>query len=205
MPAANRILWFLVQSVLSLLVLIVPWYYLAPYLAAPVIAVAGELVQHTFVWVRGVEREGSVGTLITSLQVYLPQNGRLHVADLAPEVNYRTYGYGLALFWALLLASRPKHIVLKLALGTLVLIPSQAVGMCFRWLREALLITGPEVWSQTGLPRWVAEVIAYGYQFGFLMLTPLVPVLLWLAMDRGFVQQLWIETTLASVINNKAQ
>ncbi len=184
--------------------LIVPWYFLAPYLAAPVIAVAGELMQQAFVWVRGVEREGSVGTLITSLQIYVPQNGRLHAADLAPEVNYRTYGYGLALFWALLIASRPKHIALKLALGSLILIPSQAVGMCFRWLREALLITGSEVWSQTGLPRWVAEVIAYGYQFGFLMLTPLVPVLLWLAMDSGFVRQLWVETTLASVLRNKA-
>lgn len=154
---------------------------------------------------RGVEREGSVGTLITSLQVYLPHNGQLQVADLAPEVNYRTYPYGLALFWALLLASRPNHFALKLALGTLILIPSQAVGMCFRWLREALIITGPEVWSQTGLPRWAAEVIAYGYQFGFLMLTPLVPVLLWLAMDSRFVRQLWVETALASVMKNKGQ
>jgi hypothetical protein len=125
------------------------------------------------------------------------------LADMTPEVNYRTYGYGLALLWALLLASRPKNLLRKMALGTVILVPSQVVGMCFRWLREALLTTGPEVWPQTGLPHWVAEVIAYGYQFGFLMLTPLVPVLLWLALDRQFVQQLWVEVSLAAALEEQ--
>lgn len=50
---------------------------------------------------------------------------------------------------------------------------------------------------QTGLPRWSLEVVAYGYQFGFLMLTPLAPVLLWLLLDRTFVQRLWLEMSLA--------
>jgi hypothetical protein len=122
------------------------------------------------------------------------------LADMAPQVNYRTYGYGLALLWALLLASRPQRLWAKLALGTVILVPSQVVGMCFRWLKEALLSSGPEVWQQTGLPHWVAEVIAYGYQFGFLMLTPLVPVLLWLALDRAFTRRLWAEMVLAGVV-----
>jgi hypothetical protein len=43
-------------------------------------------------------------------------------------------------------------------------------------------------------------VIAYGYQFGFLMLTPLVPVLLWLVLDRAFVRQVWLEESLASAL-----
>lgn len=200
----SRIARFLLTSVLALIVLIVPWYYLSPYLSAPVIAAAGELMQWLFRWVEGVERNGTVGTLLTSLNVMVPQGGRLVVAQLSPDVNYRSFGYGLALFYALMVASWPQRMWLKLLLGTCFLVPSQVVSMCFRWLRDALLVSGPEVLEQTGLPRWTLEVIAYGYQFGFLMLTPLVPVLLWLALDRRFVQQLWVEMSLAGAMERGA-
>lgn len=201
----SRIARFLLVSMVALIGLIVPWYYLSPYLATPVIAAAGELMQWLFRWVEGVEQHGTVGTLLTSLNVLVPQGGRLVVAQLSPEVNYRSFGYGLALFYALMLASWPTRLWLKLALGTCLLVPSQVVSMCFRWLRDALLVSGPEVLEQTGLPRWALEVIAYGYQFGFLMLTPLVPVLLWLALDRRFVQQLWVEMSLAGAMERRAR
>jgi hypothetical protein len=201
----SRIARFLLVSMVALVGLIVPWYYLSPYLATPVIAAAGELMLWLFRWVEGVEQHGTVGTLLTSLNVLVPQGGRLVVAQLSPEVNYRSFGYGLALFYALMLASWPTRLWLKLALGTCLLVPSQVVSMCFRWLRDALLVSGPEVLEQTGLPRWALEVIAYGYQFGFLMLTPLVPVLLWLALDRRFVQQLWVEMSLAGAMERQAR
>jgi len=201
----SRLARFLLTSVVALVVLIVPWYYLSPFIATPVVTAAGELMQFTFGWVKGYEQHGTVGTLITSLHVFVPQNGRLEIADMTPEVNYRTYGYGLALLWALLIASRAQRMAYKMALGTLILVPSQAISMCFRWLREALLTAGIDVWQQTGLPRWVAEVIAYGYQFGYLMLTPLVPVLLWLVLDRAFVRQLWMEESLAGVLQQQPE
>ena len=201
----SRIARFLLTSMVALVVLILPWYYLSPYLAAPVVTAAGEFMQFTFSWVKGYEQHGTVGTLITSLHVFVPQNGRLEIADMAPEVNYRTYGYGLALLWALLIASHAQRMAYKMALGTMILVPSQAISMCFRWLREALLTAGIDVWQQTGLPRWVAEVIAYGYQFGYLMLTPLVPVLLWLVLDRAFVRQLWMEESLAGALQQQPE
>ena len=204
----SRIARFLLVSMAALIGLIVPWYFLSPYLSAPVIAAAGELMQWLFRWVEGVERHGTVGTLLTTLNVLVPQGGiaggRLVVAQLSPEVDYRTFGYGLALFYALMLASWPQRIGLKLLLGTCLLVPSQVVSMCFRWLRDALLVSGPDVLVQTGLPRWSLEVIAYGYQFGFLMLTPLVPVLLWLALDRSFVERLWVEMSLAGAMEREA-
>lgn len=200
---SSRLARFLLTSIAALLVLIVPWYYLAPYLAVPVIVTAGELMQLTFGWAKGYEQHGTVGTLVTTLHVFVPHNASLIVADLAPEVNYRTYGYGLALFWALLLASRSERLWAKMALGTIILVPSQSISMCFRWLREALLTTGPQVWQQTGLPGWMVEVIAYGYQFGFLMLTPLMPVLLWAVLDQRFVRQVWAEAVLAAAIHQK--
>lgn len=201
----SRMARFLLTSVTALLVVIVPWYYLSPYLAAPVITAAGELMQLTFGWVQSYEQHGTVGTLSTTLHVLVPNNGRLVMADMAPEVNYRSYGYGLALFWALMIASRPQRMLIKMALGMAVLIPSQVLSMCFRWLREALLATGYDVWQQTGLPTWVMEVIAYGHQFGFLMLTPLAPALLWAVLDQRFVRQVWVEASLAGAVDARAR
>ncbi len=79
---------------------------MSPNIAAPVVTAAGELLQFTFSWVKGYEQHGTVGTLVTSLHVFVPQNGRLEIADMTPEVNYSTYGYGLALLAAMLIASR---------------------------------------------------------------------------------------------------
>ena len=188
---------FMVTSVVALITLIIPWYFLSPYLAAPVISVAGQLMDSTFLWVDGYERQETVGTLLTTLNVAVNQNGRLVVGQLSPEVNYRTFGYGLVLFWALLIASRPKGMWLKMALGTLILVPSQVFSMCFRWLREALLINGAEVVRQAGVHRWVLEIIAYFDQLGFLVITPLMPILLWLILDREFINKLWMEMVMA--------
>ena len=40
------------------------------------------------------------------------------------------------------------------------------------------------------------EVIAYFDQLGFLVITPLMPVILWLILDRAFLRQLWVEMVL---------
>jgi hypothetical protein len=40
------------------------------------------------------------------------------------------------------------------------------------------------------------EVIAYFDQLGFLIITPLMPVILWLILDRAFIRQLWVEVVL---------
>ena len=187
----------MVVSVLALVTMIIPWYFLSPYLAAPVISVAAHLMDFLFGWVHGFERHETVGTLLTSIKVMVNQNGRMVVGELSPEVNYRTFGYGLVLFWALLIASRPVGMGKKMALGTLILVPSQVFSMCFRWLREALLTSSTDVISQAGVPRWMLEVIAYFDQLGFLIITPLMPILLWLILDRAFVNQLWVEMVLA--------
>lgn len=193
----NRMGVFMVTSVVALITLIIPWYFLSPFLAAPVISVAGQLMDSNFLWVDGYERQETVGTLLTTLNVAVNQNGRLVVGQLSPEVNYRTFGYGLVLFWALLIASRPKGMWLKMALGTLILVPSQVFSMCFRWLREALLINGAEVVRQAGVHRWMLEIIAYFDQLGFLVITPLMPILLWLILDREFINKLWMEMVMA--------
>jgi hypothetical protein len=43
------------------------------------------------------------------------------------------------------------------------------------------------------VPRWMLEVIAYFDQLGFLVITPLMPVIVWQILDRAFLCQHGVE------------
>jgi hypothetical protein len=192
---------FLALSLLGLLVLMVPWYFLAPYLAAPAIELAAGMLHYVYPgWVDGVQRSGTVATLITRVSIWVNYQGRMAMADMAPDVNFLKYGYGQVLLWAMLLASRPPRWALKLVIGSVALIPVQAVGLCFHWLKDIMIQGGDRAQQVTGIAGWQMEAVAFGYQFSFLVLTPLVPVLLWLLMNRHFMAHLWLEETLAQTL-----
>lgn len=165
------------------------------------LALIGGAMDLTFPWALRAESQGAMGILLTQLDVLVPhQGGRMVAAQLTPEVNFRTFGYGTVLLWSLLLASRPHRLPGRLLLGTLALWPLQSLSLCFQWLRDVAISTGPQVLAQTGMPGWSLELIAYAYQFGFLILTPLAPVVLWLLLDRHFVRALWVEMSLAGAM-----
>jgi hypothetical protein len=42
---------------------------------------------------------------------------------------------------------------------------------------------------------WQLEAIAFAYQFSFLVLTALAPVIIWLLLEKDFLKQLWIPET----------
>lgn len=182
---------FLGLSLLALLGLMVPWYFVAEWLAAPALELAGWLMHLSFpTWAEGVQRSGTVGALITRVGVYIPQQGQLLLADMTPEVNFLKYGYGVVLLWTLLLASRPPRWLLKIAIGTVTLVPLQAASLCFHWLRDIAFQGGAKAQMTTYITGWQLEAIAFAYQFSFLVLTPLVPVMIWLLLDKGFLQKI---------------
>lgn len=194
---------FLALAILWLLVLLPAWYYIAPFLAAPAIALAAQVMHALFMWVEDVERVGTVATLVTRIPVLVQQGGSVMRAVATPEANFLIYGYGAPLLWALLLASRPRGLLLKGLIGTVALIPFQAWGLCFQWLKEVIFRSGPAAIDYVRLPGLVIDAIGFGYQLGYLVLTPTVPVLLWLALDRRFMMTLWVEASLASAASDR--
>ena len=187
---------FLLLSILWLIVLLPLWYVLARWFAAPAIWLAGAVMKACFAWVDGWHQEGVKAVLHTLVQVRMkgPQGDML--GELAPEASYPTYGYGLVLLWAMLLASRTERWWLKGLLGSLILIPVQAWGIGFQWLRDVVLLSGPYGAAYLKYSPLAANAVAYGYQFGFLMLPPVTPILLWLAFNKRFVAALWLEAAL---------
>lgn len=192
----SLVMRFLLLAIAALIVLLPLWYWAAAWFAKPPIWLAGTVMKALFPWVDGFEQDGVMARLLTRVQVLVPRPGGQALGELTPEVSYPTYGYGVVLLWAMLLASRPRRWWLKGLLGSVLLVPAQAWGICFQWLRDVALTGGPQAMAYLNLPRWSLEAIAYGYQFGFLMLTPVAPILLWLAFDRRFMAALWLEAAL---------
>ena len=182
-PGAASLRQFVVRTFLWLPPCFAAWYVSAPYHAA----VAGELARImvnllTAGVVSALERSGIDLVFVTRIKVY-PAPGQ--AALLLPEVNPLIYTYGLAFFFALMLAERAGW--RKILVGAVILLPFQIWGIAFDFLSQVGVRLGPEVAAQAGLSRWHAEAIALGYQLGSLIFPSLVPVVLWGASSRMFI------------------
>lgn len=133
--------------------------------------------------VTGVELEGRELSFVTRLTTRTASG---ETGVLVPEVNPLIYTYGLAFFVALMLAARPR--LWAVIAGALALLPFQAWGIAFDLLLQVGVRLGPEVAAQARIGDWEREVIALGYQLGALILPPIVPVLLWAAFNRPFLE-----------------
>jgi hypothetical protein len=189
---AMRLSRFLGLSLLLLLVLMPIWYVCSAYFAKVVIEGAGWVLQSGFDWVKGIQTDQTIGVLQTDLRttVRLP-DGSIRVGKLAPKLDYRPSGYGLVIFWALLLASFPTRWWQKLLIGTGGMLAIQVSTLCFHWLNEVFNKTTQEVALQVLPSDWAREAVAFFFHFNIFILTPLAPVLVWFVLDRDFVKRLW--------------
>ncbi|MCY7387650.1 MAG: hypothetical protein LH481_06250 [Burkholderiales bacterium] len=177
---------FLVHTFLWLPPCFAAWYFIAPYHAA----VAGRLArlivnQLTSGVISAIEQTGPTLVFVTSIKVH-PAAGQ--TALLLPEVNPLLYTYGLALFFALMLAERA--VWWKFFLGVLALLPFQSWGIAFDLLAQLGIQLGPDVSAQAGLSGWQLEAIALCYQLGVLIFPCLVPVMLWAGSSRLFLESI---------------
>ncbi|MDR2128532.1 MAG: hypothetical protein LBP52_05655 [Burkholderiaceae bacterium] len=187
---------FLLTAIVCLAILLPLWYKAVAWFAMPPIWLAGRIMKAAFPWVKGFGQENSVAVLHTNVQMRILRGGYDTLVELTSRIDYSMYGYGVVLLWAMLLASRPRYWPLKALLGTVLLIPVQAWGLCFQWMKNILLDSGPNAAAYLDFPAWGLNAVVYGYQFGVLMLTPVAPILLWLWFDKRFVAALWLEAAL---------
>ncbi len=190
---------FLLKAIAWFLACLFVWYQLGNVVTLPVALLAKATVASVFpAWAEGVEKAGTTLVLLTGLEVTgVAGTPAGQVAVLTPEVEFMKYGYGLPLLIALLLASNARGLLAKAALGAVALLPFQVWGVCFDWLKQVAIDTGAAPFSATA-----RELIAFGYQFGYLVLPALVPVMLWVAMDRRFLSAFVLEATLEGETEN---
>ena len=102
------------------------------------------------------------------------------------------YGYALPLFAGLVLATPLTRLQRtgQIVLGMLVIWCAQALGVIGESLKSVSLDAGPagiEAAQRAGLSL---EFVALCYQFGYLILPALVPAVLWIVLNRAFIEDL---------------
>ena len=171
------------------------WYYLSILHVTPIawlsdIALAG-FFPEAFA---GVEQHGNRVEVATRLGVELLRAGVAPSgATIAFDLNPLIYGYGLPLVTGLILAS-PGELeskVFRIVVGGLVLLPVQAWGVSFDALKTLYFSLGPEVARAAKNAVGLApDAVVLAYQFGFLILPAVTPILVWVAMNTRYLRTL---------------
>ena len=199
MTRAPTLRGFVARVLLLLPPCFAAWFVAASWHAAIVGPLARQFVEP---WRTGLvsdlERNGHVLSFMTELEVSA-SGGR--VGLLVAEVDPLIYTYGLALFLALMLATRAR--AWKILLGAAIMLQFQALSVAFDFLVQVAVLSGPEVAARAGLTGWRREVIAIGYQFGTLIFPSLVPVLLWAAFNGAFIAGLREEAVEARLLHEE--
>jgi hypothetical protein len=166
------------------------WYLAAPLLVWPVALLTELITRSTFDWVKNVEQMGPLVTFVTSLKPDEAANPSGVKAVLSVESNVLLFSFGLPMLAALILAAQEPHRVWMLLIGYAVLLPFQTFSVVADFLKNAAILAGPAVASQTNLNAWQREVIVFCYQFGTLILPTVAPAIVWVLMHRRFLERL---------------
>ncbi|HET6604071.1 MAG TPA: exosortase H-associated membrane protein [Xanthomonadaceae bacterium] len=180
---------FLIAAVLWLPMCFFLWAVFASALVWPVARLAGLILT---AWmpevVTGVEQDGARLEIVTALLTQVDGRPGKLVLQASPMV----YAWCLPLFAGLVMATPvlSRRRLLQFAIGLPVLWLVVCWGAVFDALKLLMFDAGPL--GQTALAaRGISvDAVALGYQFGYLILPAVVPVALWILMNRRFLEAL---------------
>ncbi len=195
MPS-NPLYAFLLRVLIWLPLSFALWYQTANLLSLPLAPLSQFALQMaTPNLISDVERGDHKLTFVTPFEAEMPpgqaQQGK---AIIIVEINPLIYAYSLPLLIALLFAAEGLSLSWrKLFIAYVGLLPFQVWGVCFEFLKTVAFELGPTVATQINFPQWTLEGIALGYQFGTLILPPVSAAVLWIAMNRNFLNRLLLD------------
>lgn len=173
---------FLLNSVLWLPLSFFFWFQFASLFVAPVHL----LSEWAFASILGEQfRDISQSEFILLVEIYFqaPDGTRL-------SINPMIYGYGLPVLAGLVI-STPNSIrrrALQILLGYTAIVLVQSWGVVAEVLKNLTFGLGPEgrvVMEQVGLSP---TIVALAYQSGYLILPAVVPIAIWILMNRHFFE-----------------
>lgn len=170
------------------------WYLTASFHLAPVTLITEQIIQFVvpdaLLWLRldnytlvvasnfGPDAAGDI--------VSPPQNDDL----LGFHLNPLIYCYSLPLLLALILATPGDDKWLNLIWGVLLIMPTEVFSMVFSVLKVLTFDVGAAFQVQQAITPLGADMIAFAYQMGTLVLPMVAPLIIWMLLHRGFIIEL---------------
>jgi hypothetical protein len=173
---------FVALALLMLPLWFIAWYNLADLLLWPAITASAPLLNSLHPGlIEGLEGSATALQVVTGIDVQRPQG----VAQIVVEVNALSFAWNLPVLLALLFATDKRFFSYRhVAVAYVSLLPLYIWGICFDILKTLALQSGPEARAFLGYSASRLEVIALGYQFGYLMLPVIGAVAIWLSLNR---------------------
>lgn len=171
------------------------WYYMAIVATWPVTWLVDGLLTGLFPDVisairqLGFDLEVAVHYIAQTSMSGMPAGAK---GELVFEVNPLMYGYCLPLYTALILASPSEEGQkwFRWLVGLLILQLVEVWGVSFSILKTLAFQMGPEVSAQLAFSPWQLNAVALGYQFGFLILPAVSPLVIWVGFHADYLKQL---------------
>jgi hypothetical protein len=190
------------KSLLFLAVLWLPlsffvWFYFAQLFVMPVAGLANWVLE---AWLPavfdGYEQTRHVLTFFTTLAVDPAMLAGIDTSQGTPavviEANPMIYGYCIPVLVGLVMATPLSHLqrLWQLGLGLVVLLGVQTFGTVFDVMKSLGLQAGAEGTQAIADAGLSLDAVAFGYQFGYLVLPAIVPVILWVMFNPAFIRGL---------------
>jgi hypothetical protein len=185
--AGSPLTRFVIRVLVWLPVMFALWYLAAPVLMWPVALLVQAIADGSLAdLVARVDQTMGTLTFTTTLR----PGQALARGQVAVDVNLLLYSFGMPLLAALTVAARERTWKRKLLVGYLAMLPFVAFGAFADFLKNIAITASPPVAAQAGFSSAQRELIAFAFQFGSLILPPVVPAVLWVVMHRGFLERL---------------
>lgn len=169
------------------------WFFLASPLVFPVSSLAGWIMTGLFPdLIAGVTQFGYTIKVQTTLMPMHLAISREGIPVLILQINPMIYGYGLPLLAGLVMATplKARQRVLQIGTGYLLLIPVQVWGVCWEILKIIGFRLGEQGVDAIHSAGLSLEAVALAYQFGYLILPAVTPLVIWILWNRRFLEAL---------------
>lgn len=123
--------------------------------------------------------------------VRMQQEVQGRVALLNLEINPMIYAWGIPLLFGLVMATplTARQRLIQCAIGFPVIILIQVWGIFWESFKDMAFLMGPEAARAVAESPLSTQVIALCYQLGYLILPAVTPIVLWILMNRAFLEQ----------------
>lgn len=185
---------FMLGVLLALPLTFFVWYVTAAFHLAPIAlmshAILDGVVPDAVMWLKldghTLVLASNFGHDVTGQVVSPPPGDDV----LGFRSNPLVYSYSLPLVAALLLATPGKGRWLNVFWGVLLVIPAEIFSMVSSLLKTLAFDVGAAFQAQQGMTPAGADLIALGYQVGTLLLPMIIPLIVWVGLNRAFIVQL---------------
>lgn len=178
----NPLSRFVLRVVVWLPICFAGWYFSSILWTLPVAQGSSAISAWLFPdLIAGLYQSGNRLQVVSAFSVPMPDQGAGAVGELVFAINPLSYGYSIPLYTALVLASPGEDSTraARWLVATLLLFAFQILGVLTNVLKILLLDLQSESTAVLSLPGWGNEGLAIAYQFGYLILPPVAPIVLW--------------------------